>query len=353
MADYWGDVDSSLDQIIALASSLKGHVGGVKGRFTDLLVEREGRIKKVHEDLEGLQKQLDHTSSSHKEERERLERLIHEKEEEQKKKLAEYDANIRSALDEKERIERERESARGDAESEKKRLSTLLRDLEDDALSYSRLRPSKPMLDEDDIKIIRQMFLSSAVKETGKISFSELKQILHKYNASEPEGALKKLLVLVENDTKQRMSYITLVAVSNDLAALVGDFRKIDINKNNTLSRKEFREHYHKLGFEHKNVIDAIFRFADEDESDEVTFSEYVHLSLVLLVLRILYTFADFDKSGSLSKEELKSVLEDAHIPADNLKKFDSFFAVADRDNSKSLGYAEFVQLVMLMFCDD
>jgi len=353
MADYWGDVDGTLDQIIALAASLKGHVGGVKGKFTELLEEREHRVRKVHEDLESLQKQLDHTSSTHKEERERLERLIHEKEEEQKRKLAEYDANIRQALDEKERIEREREAAGSDAAEQKKRLQTLLHDLEDDALAYSRLRPSKPLLGEDDISIIRQMFLSSAVGETGKLSFADLKKILQKYEASEPEGALKKLLILVENDTKQRMSYITMVAVSNDLAALVADFRKIDANGNNSLSRKEFRDHYHKLGFAKKDTIDAIFRFADEDESDAVTFSEYVHLSVVLLVLRILYTFADADKSGALSKDEVKAVLHDAHIPADALKKFDHYYAVVDRDDSKVLSYVEFVQLVLLMFCDD
>ncbi len=76
-----------------------------------------------------------------------------------------------------------------------------------------------------------------------------------------------------------------------------------------SLSRKEFREHFVKLGFEKKSVIDALFRYADEDESDNVGFSEYVHLALCLLVLRILYAFADFDKSGQLSKDEVRTVL--------------------------------------------
>ncbi len=50
------------------------------------------------------------------------------------------------------------------------------------------------------------------------------------YSDALPEGPLKKLFILVENDTKSRLSYITLVAVANDLAALVADFRKIDVN---------------------------------------------------------------------------------------------------------------------------
>jgi len=117
--------------------------------------------------------------------------------------------------------------------------------------------------------------------------------------------------------------------------------------------RKEFREHFVRLGFDKKSVIDALFRYADLDESDEVSFHEYVTLSLVLLVLRILYAFADFDKSGQLSKEEVRKVLDEAHIPEDSRKKFDHQFSVVDVDDSKSLTYQEFVMLVLLMFHDD
>jgi Ca2+-binding EF-hand superfamily protein len=296
---------------------------------------------------------LEHTSTTNREERAQLERQIAEREVEQQKKVADLDTQVQSALAERERLEREREAARGDAEQERKKLSGLLRDLEDDALSYSRLRPSKPVLSDDDVSIIRQLFLSSAVAGTGKLSFSELKTILHKYNLNIPEGALKKLFTLVEEDTKGRMSYITVVGVANDLTALVGDFRIIDTNGNGVLSRKEFREHFVKLGFTKKDTIDAIFRFADEDESDEVQFNEYVYLSLSLLVLRILYSFADFDKSGFLSKEEVKAVLTDANIPIKSLTKFDHFFSVVDKDDSKTLGYVEFVMLVLMMFNDE
>jgi len=352
-AGHWGSVDATLDQIIQLAASLKSHVGEVKTRFDILIVEKETSVKKVHSDLEDLQAKLEHTSTHNREEREKLERQISEKEVVQQKQVADLDEQVKNSLVERERLEREREAARGDADQERKKLSGLLADLEDDALSYSRLRPSKPVLGEDEVSVIRQLFLSSAVAGTGKLSFSELKQILHKYNLALPEGALKKLYTLVENDTKGRLSYITVVGVANDLTALVGDFRLIDTNGNGVLSRKEFREHFNKLGFTKKDVVDAIFRFADEDESDEVQFSEYVYLSVALLVLRILYSFADFDKSGFLSKEEVKKVLEDAHIPAAALTKFDHFFSVVDKDDSKTLGYVEFVMLVLNMFSDE
>jgi Ca2+-binding EF-hand superfamily protein len=328
-------------------------VGEVKTKYDALIQEKEVSVKKVHSELEDLQQKLEHTSTSNREERERLERQIADKEAQQQKQVADLDSQVRKALEERERSEREREAARGDAEAERKKLSSLLADLEDDALGYSRLRPSKPNLSEDDVAIIRQLFLSSAVAGTGKLSFSELKQILHKYNLGLPEGALKKLYNLVEEDTKGRLSYITVVGVANDLTALVGDFRSIDSNGNGVLSRKEFREHFQKLGFTKKDTIDAIFRFADEDESDEVQFSEYVYLSVALLVLRILYSFADYDKSGFLSKEEVRKVLDDAKIPAKSLTKFDHFFQVVDKDDSKTLGYVEFVMLVLLMFQDD
>jgi Ca2+-binding EF-hand superfamily protein len=332
---------------------LKSHVGEVKTKYDALIQEKEVSVKKVHSELEDLQQKLEHTSTSNREERERLERQIADKEVQQQKQVADLDAQVRKALEERERSEREREAARGDADAERKKLSTLLADLEDDALGYSRLRPSKPNLSEDDVSIIRQLFLSSAVAGTGKLSFSELKQILHKYNLGLPEGALKKLYTLVEEDTKGRLSYITVVGVANDLTALVGDFRTIDTNGNGVLSRKEFREHFTKLGFTKKDTIDAIFRFADEDESDEVQFNEYVYLSVALLVLRILYSFADYDKSGFLSKEEVRKVLDDARIPSKSLTKFDHFFQVVDKDDSKTLGYVEFVMLVLLMFQDD
>jgi len=353
MAHNWGSVDDTLDKIIELAASLKSHVGEVKTKFDALIQEKEVSVKRVHGELEDLQQKLEQTSSHNREERDRLERQIKEREEVQQKQVSDLDAQVKKALEERERSEREREAARGDADQERKKLAGLLADLEDDALSYSRLRPSKPNLSEDDVSIIRQLFLSSAVAGTGKLSFSELKQILHKYNLALPEGELKKLYTLVEEDTKGRLSYITVVGVANDLTALVGDFRTIDTNGNGVLSRKEFREHFQKLGFNKKDTIDAIFRFADEDESDEVQFNEYVYLSVSLLVLRILYSFADFDKSGFLSKEEVKKVLEDANIPVKSLSKFDHFFSVVDKDDSKTLGYVEFVMLVLLMFQDD
>jgi len=350
---HWSSVDDTLDEIIRLAASLKSHVGEVKTKFDAIIVEKESSVKKVHSDLEELQQKLEHTSTTNRAERERLEHQIAEREAEQQKKVADLDEQVKKALEEREKSEREREAARGDADQERKKLASLLSDLEDDALSYSRLRPSKPNLSEDDVSIIRQLFLSSAVAGTGKLSFSELKQILHKYNLALPEGALKRLYTLVEEDTKGRLSYITVVGVANDLTALVSDFRSIDTNGNGVLSRKEFREHFNKLGFTKKDTIDAIFRFADEDESDEVQFHEYVYLSVALLVLRILYSFADYDKSGFLSKEEVRKVLEDAKIPAKSLAKYDHFFSVVDKDDSKTLGYVEFVMLVLLMFSDE
>jgi len=350
---HWGTVDDTLDKIIELAASLKTHVSSVKTKFDAIIEEKEVGAKKVHEVLDELEKKLEHTSTANREERAILERQIAEKEADQKKKVEDLDTQVRNATAERERSEREREAARGDADQERKKLATLLSDLEDDALGYSRLRPSKPNLSDDDVSVIRQLFLSSAVAGTGKLSFSELKQILHKYNLALPEGALKKLYTLVEEDTKGRLSYITVVGVANDLTALVGDFRIIDANGNGVLSRKEFRDHFSKLGFTKKDTIDAIFRFADEDESDEVAFGEYVYLSVALLVLRILYSFADYDKSGFLSKEEVKKVLDDAKIPVKSLSKFDHFFSVVDKDDSKTLGYVEFVMLVLLMFQDD
>jgi len=350
---HWGSVDDTLDQIIVLATSLKSHVGEVKGKYNALFDEKDQVVKKVHHEVESLQQQLQETSSSNVAERQRLQQEIADKEAASAQKVAALDAQVRKTIEEKERIERERENARGDADQERKKLAGLLADLEDDALAYNRLRPSKPVLSEEDIGIIRQMFLSSAIAGTGKLSFSELKTILHKYNLALPEGALKKLFALVEEDTKGRMSYITVIGVANDLTALVGDFRKIDTNGNGVLSRKEFREHFTKLGFTRKDSIDALFRFADEDESDEVQFNEYVYLSVSLLVLRILFSFADYDKSGALSKEEVLTVLKDATIPASALAKYDHFFSVVDKDDSKTLGFVEFVMLVLTMFQDE
>jgi len=71
-----------------------------------------------------------------------------------------------------------------------------------------------------------------------------------------------------------------------------------------------------------------------------------------MLVLRILYTFADDDKSGQLSKEEVRKVLQDAAVNQAALGKFDQFFTIVDVDNSNTLNYPEFVMLVLFMFCD-
>jgi len=350
---HWETVDNSLDQIITLAASLKGHVGNAKGAIDLLISEKEQKILNVHSDLETLQKQLESTALTHGEERRRLELLIEQKEAEQQAKVAKYDADVKTALEQAEAAEREVESHKANAAQEKKRIEILLGDLEEDAHSYSRLRPSKAQLSAEDIAAIRQLFLSNAAAGVGKLSFSELQHFIRKYEADLPEGALKKLFQLVEQDTKGRMSYITMIAVANDLVALVGDFRAIDANNNNSLSRKEFRAHYEKLGFHHRNTIDQIFRFADEDESDEVTFHEYIHLSLALLVLRILFTAADFDKSGKLDKNEVLRILSDAAIPSESIKKFNHRYAIVDEEDTGSLNYNEFVLLVLSLFADD
>jgi len=350
---YFNELDLTLDQIIALAASLKGHVGNAKGQVDILLNEKEQKILNVHGDLEAIQRQLESTSLSHTEERRKLELLIEQKEAEQLAKVEKYDSDIKSALELKEAAEREAENHRGDAQLEKKRIEILLGDLEEDAHSYTRLRPSKAQLSPEDIATIRQLFLSNAAAGVGKLSFSELQHFIQKYEANLPDGALKKLFQLVEKDTKGRMSYITMIAVANDLVALVGDFRAIDANANNSLSRKEFRTHYEKLGFHHRNTIDQIFRFADEDESDEVTFHEYIHLSLALLVLRILFTAADYDKSGKLDKAEILRILSDAAIPTESIKKFDHYYAIVDEEDTKVLNYNEFVLLVLSLFAED
>jgi len=349
----WSNVDSALDQIIELAASLKGHVGNVKGHYSGLISQRDDDIRKVHTDVEALQQQLEHSSRLNVEERNRLAAQLSSAEAEQQRKVQEYDAQVRQALADREVMEREKEAARGDAATEKKRLAALLGDLEDDALSYHRLRPSKPLLGQEDVAVLRQLFLSSAAEDTKKLSFSELKQVLQKYTDAMPDGALKKLFLLVENDTKGRMSYITVIGVTNDLVALIGDFRKLDLNGDNKLSRHEFREHFHKLGFDRKDVIDCIFRYADEEETDEVTFHEYVHLCLSLLVLRILFTFADDDKSGALTKDEVQHLVADAAVPAHAIHKFDHYFSIADHKDSGHLTYVDFVNMILLMFSDD
>ena len=81
-------------------------------------------------------------------------------------------------------------------------------------------------------------------------SFSDLKQALAKYtytgyvpllslylcgypylDSTPSEVLVKKLFVMVENVSKDRMSYITLVVEDFFLAALVLDFRKINTNR--------------------------------------------------------------------------------------------------------------------------
>lgn len=56
-----------------------------------------------------------------------MEQQIAVKETEQKAKLVEYDLKVQSEFDARERAEREREAARGDAAAEKSRLASLLK----------------------------------------------------------------------------------------------------------------------------------------------------------------------------------------------------------------------------------
>jgi len=143
----WGHVDGHLDQIIDFAANLKGNVGSVKAIVSKALEEKEASVKRVHGDLEALQKQLENTSFAHKEERDKLERAIEQKEAEQKAKLAEYDQKVQAEFDARERAEREREAAQGNAEAEKKRLTQLLKDLEDDASGVQQVASLEALVD--------------------------------------------------------------------------------------------------------------------------------------------------------------------------------------------------------------
>eukprot|EP01111_Echinosteliopsis_oligospora_P012162 TRINITY_DN4141_c0_g1_i1.p1 TRINITY_DN4141_c0_g1~~TRINITY_DN4141_c0_g1_i1.p1 ORF type:complete len:335 (+),score=68.54 TRINITY_DN4141_c0_g1_i1:40-1044(+) len=199
-----------------------------------------------------------------------------------------------------------------------------------------------------------ERFMSSAISGSGSVSFAELKEAIHKYSATLPkDGPLRRLFEFIEHDTKGRVSDLSVAAMVKDLEVLVADFHRLDVQNRNAVSRKDFREHFIKLGFTRKSVLDALFRHADQDENDIVDFDDYVHLVVCVLVLRIMYTLADTDRSGQLSKEEIKVVLVDANIYQYGAPKFDAWYNQVDADGNSVLSYTEFVALVLFLFCDE
>jgi len=231
-------------------------------------------------------------------------------------------------------------------------------------LAYTTVSPPV-MMSSPVVSAPIQQYIYYNTPATKDLSFADLRQIFAKYTTTMPKGALGRLFGLVANDTKGRLSEATFASIDNDLSSLVADFRKIDENNNNTLSRKEFRQYYKAMGFEKKSVIDALYRVADEDGSESVGFNEYVHLALCILVLRLLFNISmnkdninnaeqltNKDNNGQLAKEDVRKILLDTELSEITTKKFDDVFNFVDSDNSGTLNYFEFVRLVLLLVVD-
>eukprot|EP00484_Ammonia_sp_Unknown_P018837 CAMPEP_0197049350 /NCGR_PEP_ID=MMETSP1384-20130603/24512_1 /TAXON_ID=29189 /ORGANISM="Ammonia sp." /LENGTH=829 /DNA_ID=CAMNT_0042481615 /DNA_START=70 /DNA_END=2559 /DNA_ORIENTATION=- len=153
-------------------------------------------------------------------------------------------------------------------------------------------------------------------------------------------------------------------------------FDELDANKDGAISLKEFKD-----GMMNKfnttlsdQQLEQIFANVDLDDDREITFKELMTITAHRMLIdedeRLYQAFQDLDKDGNglISEQELKQAINEYERKANDpsgtskqhvrqstivLKRFQSAFHGADRNNDGQIDYEEFLRMLHPEFADE
>jgi calcium-dependent protein kinase len=128
-------------------------------------------------------------------------------------------------------------------------------------------------------------------------------------------------------------------------------FKALDKNGDGKLTKDELQEGYNKSLAITDNEIDELMKKLDNDGSGSIDYTEFVAAAMdkekVLTKQRIEYCFQlfDKDKSGQISKDELKNMLGGADNISDEV--WAELIKEVDANGDGEIGFNEFRDMLI------
>ena len=158
------------------------------------------------------------------------------------------------------------------------------------------------------------------------------------------------------NSNKLRDAVQTFIATqcisAHDTKKLTEAFKAIDTNGDGKLSKEELLSHYIKaIGYENaEEEVDKIMSSVDTDNNGFINYTEFLKAAVserVLLSsenLRRAFDLFDQDKSGTISAEELKKILQGGLISDDQVWK--EIINSVNKNQNAEIDLREFEEII-------
>jgi calmodulin len=127
-------------------------------------------------------------------------------------------------------------------------------------------------------------------------------------------------------------------------------FKIYDRDGSNTIDILELNNVLNQLGYTFSpENLDIIVHIVDDNMDGVLNFQEFLGLYDFLEYLKSLFDTADTDKSGSINREELSNLMQQAGYKF-NEKQVELFYKMCDEDGSGTIEVADFFALTLFVF---
>eukprot|EP00747_Dinoflagellata_sp_TGD_P029771 gnl/TRDRNA2_/TRDRNA2_134161_c0_seq1.p1 gnl/TRDRNA2_/TRDRNA2_134161_c0~~gnl/TRDRNA2_/TRDRNA2_134161_c0_seq1.p1 ORF type:complete len:547 (-),score=156.39 gnl/TRDRNA2_/TRDRNA2_134161_c0_seq1:180-1820(-) len=141
-------------------------------------------------------------------------------------------------------------------------------------------------LQEDDIKVLREQFMTLDANKDGMVTFSELKNGLDKLNLKNTPD-LQSLMAAMDVDESGSIQFTDFVAATLDKKHLQQEnvcwqaFRIFDKDQNGTISKKELSQVLHNSDMESffsSKAMEQVLKEVDTDGDGTISFDEFMKM---------------------------------------------------------------------------
>lgn len=161
---------------------------------------------------------------------------------------------------------------------------------------------------------------------------------------------LVELEELFAQANEQFVGWMDVLAAQRDLYTLDGTFR--ELAPGGEMSRTDLKRTFEDtgLGFhksEYLPSFNAIVLHSDASGDERINRAEFMKMSLMLVVLRVVFAHTDRDGSGCLSRSETMTALSSKNVEQRFITKVDATFDDYVTGTDQTLSYEGFTGVVL------